>query len=185
MTRTALLFAAVLLSLILCGFLPPLLVERGVPPAFALLVFPLAIASSLFISLYYAMPPGAARDVVPSLLAALCLQLPSVLAVGAQGLPIIGGVVDKFLNFMKFVAALAFLGFAFMMLSGIRMLGKPGAFIAAVGSLALASAIAFERVMPMGVGGPAGVDLGRLSMVAVVASVIFLFLLFVAGRGRE
>jgi hypothetical protein len=29
------------------------------------------------------------------------------------------------------------------------------------------------------------VDLGRLSMVAVVASVIFLFLLFVAGRGRE
>jgi hypothetical protein len=28
------------------------------------------------------------------------------------------------------------------------------------------------------------VDLGRLSMVAVVASVILLFLLFVAGRGR-
>jgi hypothetical protein len=184
-TRTVLLSAAVLLSLVLCGFLPPLLVERGVPPAFALLVFPMAIASSLFISLYYAMPPGAARNVVPSLLTALCLQLPGVLAVGAQGLPIIGGVVDKFLNFMKFVAALAFLGFAFMMLSGIRMLGKPGAFIAAVGSLALASAIAFERVMPMGVGGPAGVDLGRLSMVAVVASVIFLFLLFVAGRGRE
>ena len=171
------------ISFFLSALVPPLLLEAGAPPAAALLAFPLALASFMFLAAHFSLE-GTARAVVPSILAMFTLQVPALMAVGAKGLPIIGRFIDPILNFLKFVAALAFMGFAFMLLCGVSMLGKPGAFIAAVGSLALASALAFERALPLGVGGAPGVDLGRLAMAAVLASAILLFVVLSAHRGR-
>jgi len=172
-----------LASVLLSSLVPPLLLEAGAPPAAALLAFPLALASFMFLAARFSLE-GTARAVVPSALAMFTLQVPALMAVGAKGLPVIGRFIDPVLNFLKFVAALAFMGFAFMLLCGISQLGKPGAFIAAVGSLALASAIAFERALPLGAGEPPGVDLGRLATTAVLASVILLFVVLSAFRGR-
>jgi hypothetical protein len=169
--------AVIFLTVLLAIAVPPLLLEAGVPPEVALLVFPLAMALVLFL-----MARSATENPVAQvLLAVVPLEVPALLAVGAQGIPIIGGILD----FLKFAVALVFIGFIFLVLCGIRTLGKPGAFIAAVGSLAIASALAFERALPLSAGATAQGDLPpRLAVLFLLASGILLVVLLAAGRER-
>jgi len=171
--------AVIFLTVLLAIAVPPLLLEAGVSPEVALLVFPLVMAPVLFL-----MARSATENPVAQvLLAVVPLEVPALLAVGAQGIPIIGGWVDEFLSFMKFVAALAFLGFVFMVLCGFRTLGRFGAFIAAAGSLAIASALAFERALPLSATAQ-GTMLPRLAVLFLLASGILLVVLLAAGRER-
>jgi len=168
--------AVIFLTVLLAIAVPPLLLEAGVSPEVALLVFPLVMAPVLFL-----MARSATENPVAQvLLAVVPLEVPALLAVGAQ---VIGGRVDEFLSFMKFVAALAFLGFVFMVLCGFRTLGRFGAFIAAVGSLAIASALAFERALPLSATAQ-GTMLPRLAVLFLLASGILLAVLLAAGRER-
>lgn len=134
----------VLLSL-LGGLSVPLLARvLGVPPLLGLVVIPLVFAVLLFLlSRRYL-----SSEVMPYVLAFLSLQAPAFLLI----VPLSFNPFSFLEKFIKFVIASAVLGFAFLFLLALRSLGKVGAFISAVVSLALAFSIAMRKAWPLGDG---------------------------------
>ena len=178
MEREQLAGAFLVLALVGGVSIPVLGMWAGLTPALSIVVLPTCYA----LVLYWFLRGTYWASIVSMLVlqASALITLTSPMAASSGFGLDISDPFRKLVDFLKFAIAAMFMGFVFLVTLGIRKLGKPGAFIASVVSMALASGIAFARLSPMG--GAWEISPESVLVFILLASVIFGIIVAVGGR---